>query len=133
MTENFTFKKAERLKSRKVIASLFNKGQSFGMYPLRVVWLEMKESKSGFPVQFALTVPKKKFPKAVHRNRLRRLIREAYRLNKHRLYQELQKQEKQYGIMIIYTGKEAFPFQTIESSMKKIIKRLSQTWVRNAL
>ncbi len=83
---DFTFKRAERLKSRKVIEQLFKQGQSFAQYPLRIVWVEMAEPRSEFPAQFALSVSKKKFKRAVDRNRIRRLVREAYRLNKHVLY-----------------------------------------------
>ena len=83
---DFTFKRAERLKSRKVIEQLFKQGQSFAQYPLRIVWVEMAEPRSEFPAQFALSVSRKKFKRAVDRNRIRRLVREAYRLNKHVLY-----------------------------------------------
>ena len=87
---DFTFKRGERLKSRKVIEQLFKRGQSFAQYPLRIVWVDMEERRSEFPAQFALSVSKKKFKRAVDRNRIRRLVREAYRLNKHVLYEGLE-------------------------------------------
>jgi ribonuclease P protein component len=120
---NFTFQRAERLKSRKVIEQLFKQGQSFAHYPLQLVWTVVEERQSDFPVQFALTVPKKKFKKAVTRNRLRRLIREAYRLNKHRLYAALPPNEKQLALLVIYTGQDVPPFAEIETAMQQMLRR----------
>ena len=111
-----TFTRAERLKSRKVIEQLFKQGQSFAQYPLRLVWTLMDERQSDFPAQFALTVPKKKFKKAVQRNRIRRLMREAYRLNKSSLYNALQEAEKQVALLVIYTGQETMTFAEIEAA-----------------
>ena len=56
---SFSFRKEERLKSRKTIDKLFKSGQSFGQFPLRVVWMELENPMGESPVQFALTVPKK--------------------------------------------------------------------------
>lgn len=125
---DFTFKRAERLKSRKVIEQLFKQGQSFAHYPLRLVWTVQKERQSIFPVQFALTVPKKKFKKAVQRNRIRRLMREAYRLNKHRLYKALEESESQLAFLVIYTGQEALTFKEIETAMQQMLRRFIKKW-----
>lgn len=76
-----------------------------------------------YPVQVAMSVPKKKFKKAVSRNRIRRLMREAYRINKHHLYQGLQVEEEQYAIMLIYTAVEELPLKQIEDSIQNIIRR----------
>ena len=121
---DFSFKRAERLKSHTVIASLFEKrGEAIGKYPLLLVWKEMEERKSDFPVQFALSVSKRKFKRAVDRNHLRRRVRESYRLNKHTLYEGLGEESKQFAFMFIYTGKEMFEYADIEKSMQKIIQR----------
>ncbi len=117
---SYTFKKAERLKSKKVIDSLFQEGQSFGAYPLRIVWVRTEGNDS--PVQCAVSVSKRRFPKAVDRNRIKRQLREAWRLNKHHLYQELETEE-QYAIMLLFTGKEHAPQHEIEQSVQRIIKK----------
>jgi len=119
----FTFKKAERLKSRKIIGKLFSDGQSFGMYPLRLVWLEMHEVQGDFPIKFSLSVPKRAFPKAVDRNRLRRLVRESWRLNKFWLYERIEDEGKQYAFMVIYTAKEPMDLGKIEDSMRRMNRR----------
>ncbi|MEM1323892.1 MAG: ribonuclease P protein component [Bacteroidota bacterium] len=128
----FTFTKAERLKSKKVIGNLFKQGQSLSSYPLRIVWIPIQPALSSFPVQFSLTVPRRSFPKAVHRNRLRRLLREAYRLNKHWLYEQLPDDAPQYGIMLIYIAKEELIFAQVESAVQRIIRKwIKQLTIQN--
>ncbi len=124
--KSFSFRRTERLKSRKTINKLFRSGQSFGQFPLRVVWMELDIPIGNSPVQFALSVPKKKFKRASDRNRIRRIIREAYRLQKSHFYGLLPEQLEQLAMMVIYTGKEIPDYQTIESAMKQLLKRLSK-------
>lgn len=120
----YTFQRGERLKSRKEIERLFGRGSaSVAKYPLRLVWREMNERRSDFPVQFTLSVPKKRFKKAAHRNRLRRRIREAYRLQKHHIYATLPKDAEQLAWMVIYVGKEEHDFRKINRSMEQLIQR----------
>lgn len=133
----FTFNREERLKSRKIIALLFKDGYSFSAYPLRIVWKNITLPATSVPVQFGVTVPKRSFSKAVQRNRIKRLIREAYRLNKNTLYEKLSNLEesdqpdlRQYGIMVIYIAKEPLPYQDIERATKKwisiLVKKIRQ-------
>jgi ribonuclease P protein component len=79
------------------------------------------------PVQFALSVPKKAFKRAVDRNVLRRRIREAYRLNKIDLYRFLENkysnEEKRFAFMVLYTAKEEMPYVDIEKGIKKMIRK----------
>jgi ribonuclease P protein component len=78
---NNTLGKKERLKSRKLIGRLFEEGTSIKNFPFRLVYLST-EITSVFSVKASFSVPKRNFKKAVDRNRIKRLIREAYRLEK---------------------------------------------------
>ncbi len=118
-----SFKRPERLKSRKIIGKLFAEGQSFGQYPLRLIWTTVEPPKSEAPIQCTVSVARKKFPKAAHRNRIRRQIKEAYRLNKHWLLEALTEEEPQYAFMILYIAKEPLPYEEMETAMKKMLKR----------
>ncbi len=112
----------ERLKSKKRIKELFDSGHSFGMYPLRAVWKGVEQNPSDCPVQIAVSVPKKKFPSAVARNRIRRQVREAYRLHK----QLLDPSNPPAALMILYTGQEALPWTEIEPAMIRLLKKLNK-------
>jgi len=124
----FTFRKAERLKSRKLIAALFKEGNSFVTYPLRVVWVKAPLPTNEFPIQFTLSVPRRRFRKASQRNVLRRRIRNAYRLHKHQLYQTLEGRDEQFAMMFLYVGKEPLPYSSIEKAAQKAMKRLQKAW-----
>ncbi|HPF52651.1 MAG TPA: ribonuclease P protein component [Draconibacterium sp.] len=116
-----TFRKEEKLCSKKIIDRLFQDGNSFLVFPVKVVFLETNLS-STFPVQAGFSVGKKIFKRAVHRNRIKRLMREAYRLNKNDLYQKLV--NRQLAVFFIFIGKEMADYKTIERSMKKAMQRI---------
>lgn len=117
-----TLKRSERLKKMTLIRDMFRKGQSFAVYPIRVVFMET-DLESSFPIQVAVTVPKKNFKKAVSRNKIRRKVKEAYRLNKASLYEGLEGLEKQYAMMLLYIAKEEQDYDGISRSMKKLIEK----------
>jgi len=113
-----TIKKAERISFQREIDSLFKEGNAFVSYPLRVVFLKQKPF-SGATVSILISVPKKKFKQAVKRNRLKRLIREAYRLNKASLIQYIQEKESGLLIAFLFIGKELSAWNEIETAMQK--------------
>ena len=78
----YSYSKKEKLKSKKTIELLFKEGDSVSDFPLRLVWLETSFD-DGSQIKTAVSVSKKHFKTAVDRNRVKRLMREAYRLNKH--------------------------------------------------
>jgi ribonuclease P protein component len=121
-----TFRRQERLKSKKIIQSLFREGQAISAFPLRLIWIQRPLPSSDFPAQFALAVPRRSFPGAASRNVLRRRIREAYRLHKHSLYEALEPADAQVALIAIYTAKEPLPYKTIEKAMRKALKRLAR-------
>lgn len=116
--------KADKLCSRTKINLLFNKGQAFVVYPLRIVYhIHTKESETECH-QFFINVPKKKFKKAVKRVWLRRRIREAYRLNKTLLPAS---QNVAADIAFLYIGSEKKEFAVIEQRMKEALTKLAET------
>lgn len=121
---DFRFQRGERLKSRKEIERLFQGGsQACLQYPLRLVWRPMEEPRSEFPVQMTVSVSKKRFKRAVDRNRIKRVVREAYRLNKTALYERLPAEGSQLAWMIIFIGKEMPEYRRVEKSMRKLINK----------
>lgn len=115
-----TFKKEERLKSAKEISRLFDAGNAFLTFPIKVVWMETGDEQP-FPAQAAFSVSRKTFRRAVDRNRIKRKMREAYRNHKHILYGRMQKNIR---CMFIFIAKEELPYATIEKSMKTIAAKL---------
>lgn len=118
---SLSFRKEERLCSKKIIDKLFTEGSSFLAFPIKVQFLETTLPVQ-YPVQAGFTVSKKIFKKAVLRNLLKRRMREAFRLNKHSLYSVLG--EKQMAVFFIFIGKEISEFDQIEAAMKKALKKL---------
>ncbi len=125
---DFQFKKNERLKSSKRIAALFKQGQSLAQYPLRVVWMPVEKRPQDATVQMTVSVPKKKFPRAVQRNRLRRQVRECWRLHKHLALETAACKPQGVALMWIYTGSEPLPYADIEAAMKQLIRRMLRKW-----
>lgn len=81
----FTLGKKERLKSKKLIEQLYAEGKSIKVFPFRMVFLQVQHT-SDFPCQVGFSVPKRNFKLAVSRNRIKRLMRETYRLQKNIVY-----------------------------------------------
>ncbi|HNP53650.1 MAG TPA: ribonuclease P protein component [Ferruginibacter sp.] len=111
----------ERLKSRKQIGQLFAAGQQFSHFPFRVYYLPANEQQH---LQVGVGVSNRLFKRAVDRNRIKRLMREAWRLNKQVLDEQLMANGKRLSVFILYTGKELPVFQETEQKLKGIIERL---------
>ena len=112
----FTYNKSEKLKSEKLIKKLFSEGKSVSAYPLRLVYLETTFSDSVI-LKTGVSVPKRNFKKAVDRIRIKRVMREAYRLNKHMVFNNI---TTQFAFMILYVGKEKPAYAEIETATKKL-------------
>lgn len=121
--ERYTFEKEERLCSRIIIEKLFTEGKSFLSYPLKVVLLKTPID-CPFPVQSSFSVSKRNFKKAVHRNLIKRRMREAFRLNKNDFYEKLKTENIQLAIMFIFVGKEILDYQEIEKGMKGAMRKI---------
>ena len=118
-----SFKKQERLCSRKIIKELFEKGHTLSSYPLKIIWTEIEHT-SEFPVQIVISVPKRNIKKAVVRNKIKRRIREAYRKNKINWYECLKNKNKQCAGMFIYTAKNEITYKEIEIIIIGLLERL---------
>lgn len=124
-TQRYTLSKEERLSWKRYIDLLFEKGQSFIAFPLRVVYLPMEEEMRA-PVSMMISVPKKKFKRAVKRNLIKRQVREAYRMRKYDLIEPLTEKNKGMLVAFLYVDKEIHPFADIEKAMNKAIRILRE-------
>lgn len=109
--------------SRKQFEKLFAEGTSFLVYPLKIIVLETV-FESRYPARAAFAVSKRNFKKAVSRNRLKRKMREGYRLNKQELYAQLP--DKKLILAFVYIAKEDLPYQQITAAIKKGISLIPQ-------
>ncbi|MBK9591818.1 MAG: ribonuclease P protein component [Crocinitomicaceae bacterium] len=121
-----TFRKSERLCSRTVIDEIFSKGKELRKFPYLLKYIYSTEEAVN-PVQIVVSVPKKRAKSAVDRNRLRRQIKEAYRLNKDELQLYFQNNKCSIVIFLIYTGKEKEVYTLLEEKLKVILKELIHT------
>ena len=117
--------KSERLNKKKIIEKVFAGGsRSFSIFPLRVVWLPVEELDS--QASILVSVSKRRFKRAVKRNRVKRQIREAYRLNKQPLLDTLSTVNCRLAIAFIYLADELIDSSVIESKIKIALARISE-------
>jgi ribonuclease P protein component len=114
----YTLGKEERLKSRKLIERLYLERNSVKAFPLRMIFLQTEHT-SDFPAQVGVSVPKRNFKLAVDRNRIKRLMRETYRLQKEIVYDNI---NESYVFMISYLGKEECTYEEMYQKMEKLLK-----------
>ena len=123
---NFNLTQAERLCGKKRIDALFTSGNSFIVYPYRIVYRPVPDTDS-VPVSMFVSIPKKRFKRAVKRNLIRRRIKEAYRKNKHILTDTFQNQKITLDMAILYLDKEILDYQTLEKKLKDLLQKLKET------
>ncbi len=122
-TQRYKFGKNEKLKSRKKIEGLFKTGKSFSLFPFRVVYLFTDDEQS---LQAGFSVSTRNFKKAVDRNRVKRLMRESYRLQKQLLTDTLFAVNKQLSVFFIFTGNEVPDYKLVFEKMTAVIKRFQK-------
>lgn len=130
-----TFGKQEKLKSRKLIQQVFSGGKAVTVHPLRLVYCFPSEPME-MPVKVGVSASSRNFKKAVDRNRIKRLLREAYRLNKSELLDHTRENNMQLAAFILYTDKALPDFHLINEKMKvllaKLIKATSEAAPKNS-
>jgi ribonuclease P protein component len=125
----YTLGKNERLKSRKAIDLLFKEGKSFSVFPFKIVWKatanEQQTTNNG-SLQAAVSVSKRYFKKATERNRIKRLMREAYRLQKNNLQDTLEQTNQQAVVFILYIGNEVPVYDVVKEKINAALKKLQK-------
>ena len=124
MTNTATFPKKEHLCGEIRINKLFSNGKAFIVYPLRVVY-SVEQNSTDVPVKVLVSVPKKRFKRAVKRNRLKRLMREASRLYKSILTEKCI--EKIFAVQVAfnYVSDDEMDFKAIQSKMQLALQRIA--------
>ena len=119
----YTLSKEERLSRQRYIDLLFERGQSFVAFPLRVVYLPTEEELPA-RASFLVSVPKKRFKRAVRRNLVKRQVREAYRVRKYDLWEPLEAVDRRMLVAFLYIDKEIHSYKSMEKAMEKAIQVL---------
>ena len=123
LAARYTLKKKERLYLNKSIELLFADSKSVANYPIRAVW--RVNSPAEYPVSAGFSVSKRLFKHAVKRNKIKRLLRESYRLNKYILYDVIEKETYSVDVMFIYLSKEIPTFEKLDKHMKLVLSSSS--------
>jgi ribonuclease P protein component len=125
VAKQFTLGKNERLKSRKSIEQLFSEGKKIVVAPFRVLYL-LTQSADKASLLFSVGVSAKNFKKAVDRNRVKRLTREAYRLQKNDLQKKTEAKSIQLNVFFIYTGKELPEYDEVYKKVGLALNKLDK-------
>lgn len=113
------FGKAEKLKRKKHIQEVFLHGKSITHFPIKLIYHPLAEEQVH---KCGVSVPKRNFKRAVDRNRIKRQMREAYRLNKN----PLETVDQKYALMFIFISRNAEEYAVIHNSIKEILKTFNK-------
>jgi ribonuclease P protein component len=121
-----TFCKEERLCNKRHIFLLQREAQVFFQYPFTVKWMEVPSIEDS-SVRILTAVPKRNFKKAVDRNAVKRLIKEAFRLNKEIVLNSTVQHNKNIIIMLLYSGKKIVAFKEVETKIVLILQQIADS------
>ena len=121
-TKRYTLSKAERLNSFMLIEKLFAGGsKSFPAFPLRIVYLPV-EGEQLPTVSLLISVPKKRFKRAVKRNQVKRQVREAFRKHKYILTDKLETKGMKLVIAMIWLDNEIHSSKEVEAKVLRLLQ-----------
>ncbi len=118
MTLNkFTFQKKEKLKSKRVFEQLFVEGKSIKAFPVKLLYAQVGFD-DGERIKVGVVAPKKKFKSAVKRNRIKRLLREAYRQNKQEAFNKI---EGNFAFLFLYLGNKMPEYDEVNRAIQQLL------------
>ena len=142
LSKLFTYQKADKLKSRKQTQFLFAKGQSMNAFPIKLIYtiesaatlselipsppFNMEEIEMHGQLQAGVGAPSRTFRKAVMRNRVKRLLREGYRLEKPEFLSNSALQGKRVNLFFLYTDSTVLSQKEIQEKIKQLLQRLAE-------
>lgn len=121
-----SFSGSEKLKSKKLIEQIFAEGHSVSAFPLRLVFLQTNFDDTN--IKTGVSVSKRNFKNAVDRNKIKRLLREAYRLHKGKYFNNI---TTQYAFMILYIGNDKPTLKQLETRMKLLFEKFNKAVSKN--
>lgn len=122
--KKLTLRKSERLKSKKAIERLFKEGRSFFVYPFKVVYLIQQPAETTHLLQTGFSVATRNFKRAHDRNRIKRITKEAYRIQKSPLALQVTQASIKLDLFFIYTAKQIEPYHLVSAKIDVILRKL---------
>lgn len=130
LSTQFTYQKKDKLKSRKQTQFLFAKGQSMNAFPIKLIYtietLESVESPASGTLQAGVGAPSRTFRKAVARNRVKRLLREGYRLERPAFIETAVIKGLRINLFFLYTDATVISQKEMQEKIKQLLSRLSE-------
>lgn len=118
----YTFRKHERLTHKRLFSSLFEEGTAYKAYPLMLRAIAVPASDKDI-VQVAFSASKRRFRRAVDRNRIKRVLRECWRYQKSRVRDKASNEHRCFALVWIYVGKELPVKSEIEAKISSLCER----------
>ena len=120
-----TYPRSEKLKSRKLIQELFARGKSVSATPVKCLYLIQPEGMTEL-IQTGVGVSARNFRKSVQRNRIKRMLREAYRNNNQSLHQVLSQKQQSLAVFMLYLGKDMPQWNELQTAVKSALEKLQK-------
>ena len=127
---SFKFNKAEHLCSIKTVDLVFETGKKINVNPFRFIWIESATT-DNVKLKIAFSVPKKFFKRAVDRNKIKRHMREAYRIHRDKQLSQIANSGKQFAAMLVFNAREPLPYSETEAKIILTLQRFAKEACKN--